>query len=102
MEYAGENKTDTTEVIDGNRYVECRFEKCKMIYRGGPIPQISGCHFENCTWHFEDAAERTLLFMRQLYHGMGAGGTGLIEATITMLRQPLPPDAEGEPPKAES
>lgn len=93
MEHVSRITSGTTEVIDGNRYIECRFEQCKMIYRGGPIPEISGCHFEDCTWHFEDAAERTLLFMRQLYHGMGPGGIQLIEATITMLRQP-PPESE--------
>lgn len=98
MEYSGNKTSNTTEVIDGNRYVECRFERCKMIYRGGPIPQISGCHFEDCTWHFEDAAERTLLFMRQLYHGMGPGGAQLIEATLTMLREP--PPAEPPPPQS--
>ncbi|MEX0677333.1 MAG: hypothetical protein WD063_09670 [Pirellulales bacterium] len=86
--------SDATEVIDGNEYQECRFEKCRMIYRGGEIPRITGCQFDDCTWHFEGAAERTLLFMRQLYHGMGPGGTQLIEATLSELRQPQPPAVE--------
>lgn len=100
MEHVGKKTNGETEVVDGNNYVECRFEKCKMIYRGGAIPQISGCHFEDCTWHFEDAAERTLLFMRQLYHGMGPGGMQLIEATVNMLRQPIPPEGEAPDPQA--
>ncbi len=89
MEHNGETMTDATEVIDGNQYNDCRFTNCKLVFRGGEIPRISGCHFENCQWQFDDAAERTLLFMRQLYHGMGTGGAQLIEATLSQLRQPM-------------
>jgi hypothetical protein len=89
MENSGKTFTQATETIDGKHYVDCRFENCKLIYRGGGIPRITGCHFENCQWQFEDAAERTLLFMRQLYHGMGAGGAQLVEATLAQLRQPI-------------
>lgn len=96
MEYTAKIIADTTEVVDGNQYIECRFENCKVIFRGGEIPHITGCRFDNCTWLFEGAAERTLMFMRQLYHGMGTGGAQLIEATIGMLRErptddPAPP-----------
>ncbi len=99
MENQGKSFTGVTEVIDGNQYNECHFQNCRMIYRGGELPRISGCHFENCQWQFEDAAERTLIFMRQLYHGMGSGGAQLVEATLAQLRQPLsPPPAEATPP----
>ena len=98
MEHVGKTVSNETEVIDGNHYEECRFENCKMIYRGGEIPRITRCQFEDCKWHFEDAAERTLLFMRQLYHGMGPGGMQLIESTITQLRQPSPPDPDEPKP----
>jgi len=98
MENQGKTFTGATEVIDGNQYNECSFQNCRLIYRGGEMPRISGCHFENCQWQFEEAAERTLIFMRQLYHGMGTGGAQLIEATLTQLRQPLAPPAEGAQP----
>ena len=97
MENQGKTYSNATEIIDGNHYIECRFDNCKMIFRGGEIPRISGCHFENCQWQFEEAAERTLMFMRQLYHGMGAGGAQLIEATVAQLRQPMP-NPPGTPP----
>jgi len=87
MERKSETFTGATEVIDGNQYVDCRFENCQLVYRGGGIPTISGCHFENCTWQFDEAAERTLIFMKSLYHGMGQGGVQLIEATLAAIRQ---------------
>lgn len=87
MQHKSETIANTTEVIDGNQYFEVRFENCQMVYRGGEIPTISSCHFENCKWQFEDAAERTLIFMKSLYHGMGPGGVDLIEATLAAIRQ---------------
>jgi hypothetical protein len=90
MESSGKTFSHASETIDGNIYTDCRFDNCKLVYRGGEMPRISGCHFENCQWQFEDAAERTLVFLRQLYHGMGPGGAQLVEATLAQLRQPLP------------
>jgi hypothetical protein len=97
MEISGKTMTNATEVIDGNHYTDCRFENCTMVYRGGEVPHITGCQFSNCSWEFDGAAERTLLFMRQMYHGMGAGGAQLIEGTINALRQPLSQDREQPP-----
>jgi hypothetical protein len=93
MEISGKTVSHATEVIDGNQYNNCRFENCTMVYRGGEIPHITGCQFDNCSWQFDGAAERTLLFMRQLYHGMGSGGAQLVEATLEALRQPIPRDS---------
>ncbi len=90
MEAKGKSFANASEVLDGNEYENCTFENCQLLYRGGPIPRVVGCQFNNCQWRFEDAAERTLLFMRQLYHGMGAGGKQLMEATINIIRQPTP------------
>ena len=98
MENSGKTISNASEVIDGNTYTDCRFDNCKLVFRGGEIPRISGCHFENCQWQFEDAAERTLIFMRQLYHGMGPGGAQLVEATLAQLRQPLGPPPSVAPP----
>ena len=89
MQLANQTMNKSVEIIDGNQYTECRFENCQLIYRGGEIPRISQCHFENCTWQFEEAAERTLLFMKFLYLGMGTGGKDLIEATLAAIRQPV-------------
>ena len=57
-------------------------------YRGGTIPVVTGCHFDDCRWQFEDAAERTLVFLRAMFHGLGTGGRQLVESTLNQIRTP--------------
>jgi hypothetical protein len=95
MQFTAQTLADTEAVMDGNVYLGCTFERCKMIYRGGGIPHIADCRFEECTWQFEEAAERTILFMKLLYHGMGENGPQLVESAITMIREPLPDKRPG-------
>ncbi len=88
MEFTGRTFADVPQVVDGNKYFNCTFERCAIAYRGGEIPHMMGCSFADCTWHFEDAAQRTLGFLHQLYHGTGDNGRLLIEQTIDIIRQP--------------
>lgn len=88
MDFFNQNFKDAREVLDGNSYKGCTFTNCKIIYRGGSGPSINDCKFNECTWHFEDAAERTVGFMHQVYHGMGDGGIALIDSLITVIRNP--------------
>jgi hypothetical protein len=89
MESTGKTFANTREIIDNNRYVDCIFNRCTIVYAGGEIPHISGCQFNDCQWQFEDAAERTLVFMKMLYHGTGENGRKMIDETVDILRRPL-------------
>ena len=84
----GKSFRDQTEILDGNSYDQCTFANCRLVYWGGPPPQITRCSFERCSWEFDDAASRTVGFMRALYHGMGAGGRQIIEGTFKLIRTP--------------
>lgn len=88
MEVQRATFSDSREVIDGNEYIDCRFERCDIVYCGGDIPNIVGCTFDACQWHFEDAAERTLAFLHHLYNGMGDEGRAMVEQTLELIRQP--------------
>jgi hypothetical protein len=88
MEYSDKAFADSREVIDGNRYENCTFARCGIVYCGGEIPGITGCNFDECEWHFEDAAERTLAFLHFFYHGMGDEGRSLVDQTMNLIRQP--------------
>jgi hypothetical protein len=89
MQKVGQTFASTTEFLDGNEYVDCTFNDCQIVFGGGDLPGIVNCQFNNCRWQFANAAERTLKFMRQVYHGMGAGGAEIVEATLNAIRQPL-------------
>ncbi len=102
MDHDGKSWTDVSEVIDGNKYTNCRFERCTMVYKGGELPHMSHCHFESCSWQFAGAAERTLVFMRHMYQGMGQGGKDLIEETVRQLQQPLAQINEPMPPSGKT
>jgi hypothetical protein len=79
---------NATEVLDGNEYKACEFHNCRLVYRGGALPGIAHCNFNKCRWDFEDAAGRTITFMRGLYHGMGPAGKQLIEETFGNIGRP--------------
>jgi hypothetical protein len=88
-----ETLTDTTlenqeEIIDGKSYTKCVFNNCTLVYKGGPFPAFDSCQLNNCSWVFQDAADRTVNFMRAIYHGMGEGGQELIEQTFENIRRP--------------
>ncbi len=88
MQHKDQNFSGTTEALDGNEYVNCKFKNCTMVYRGGGIPVINGCNFEDCKWQFEEAAERTLVFLKAVCHGMGPGGRQLVESTLNEILTP--------------
>jgi hypothetical protein len=76
---------DETVVLDGNEFNSCEFQNCKMVYRGGEHPKLQHCHFVRCSWHLEDAAKKTVLFLRSIYHS-GPGGRDLVEETLRHIR----------------
>ena len=88
MQVTNQTIAEKPEIIDGNQYDGCTFDRCKVIYRGGALPSIENCSFNDCTWHFEESAERTLVFLRMLYHGMGEGGAALVDSALNQIRQP--------------
>jgi hypothetical protein len=88
-EYLGQDFNQTTEDIDGNVYDQCKFVQCKLVYRGGPIPTFSRCNLDRCIWVWDDAALRTIGFLRGIYSGMGTGGRQVVEEVITEMRKPF-------------
>ncbi|WP_417772020.1 hypothetical protein [Stappia sp.] len=72
-----------TVVVDGGEFRDCAFENCRLVYRGGAIPVISGCRFHDCGWSFAEAAANTLAMLAGLNQG---GFTDLIGATLEGIR----------------
>ena len=77
-----------TQELDGKEFDGCTFHDCTLVYSGGDPPTIRNCNFGNCRWEFRSAADRTIGFMRALYHGMGEGGRQLVEQTFENIKRP--------------
>jgi hypothetical protein len=83
-----ENETFEGGIIqlDGNQYIGCTFRRCSLQYGGLATGTMANCNFNECSWFFIDAAERTVQFMSAVYHG-GRGGRELIEQTFENINQ---------------
>jgi hypothetical protein len=88
--YFGREFNGVKELVDGNSYTQCTFNDCTLIYRGGQIPMITSCQFERCTWGWEDAAGRTVEFLRFIRARMGSGGRQLVDDVARHIRTPFP------------
>ena len=53
-------------ILDNNRFEDCTFVDCTMVYSGeGPVLLIRPT-IENCRWRFDKSASRTLEFLKGL------------------------------------
>jgi hypothetical protein len=68
MQYANKKFKDETVDLDGNQFVGCSFEGCKLMYYGGPIPFFDSCKFGDSSFMFEKGAGNAVEFLRELYH----------------------------------
>jgi hypothetical protein len=75
-----------TVALDGERFSDCEFRDCRMIYRGGEPPIFDNCRFGACDWRFEDAAARTLAHMQVLWTVGGKAPVQALIKTITGAR----------------
>ena len=84
-----ENKliTDENVFVDQNEYINCVFERCRIIFTGKGPARFSGCRFILCEWVFDGAAEETIQYLAALYNGMGTGGADLVEGVFESIRK---------------
>jgi len=88
-DYLGQDFNATTEQIDGNVYDQCKFVKCRLVYRGGVIPTFTRCNVEHCVWVWDDAALRTIGFLRGIYSGMGPNGRQVVDSVVAEIHTPF-------------
>jgi hypothetical protein len=58
-------KSQTIE-LDGNEFLNCEFDQCILVYRGGVPPTLDGCGFDSPRFVFEGAASNTMAFLKAL------------------------------------
>ena len=72
-------------LLDGNQFVDCTFQRCKLIFMGIALPSLKNSTMDECTWHFTGPAENALHFMASLY-AQGGEAKVLIERTFENIR----------------
>ena len=86
----GRNFSEQEVKLDGREFVNCTFDRCKLIYGGGAPFFIGGNEISGCNFEFTGAALNTLNTLRMLHHsGMGE----VVEAVMAGVRAPLTENA---------
>lgn len=57
-----------TVVLDGEHFSDCEFRDSRLVYSGGEPPVFSGCQFHGCEWKQDEAAVRTLAYLKVLWN----------------------------------
>ena len=68
--------------LDEERFSDCEFRDCRMIYRGGEPPKFDNCTFVGCDWLFEEAAANTLAHLKTIW---AVGGKAPVQALIRTI-----------------
>jgi hypothetical protein len=76
---SGVTYSHETVQLDGEVFSACEFRDSRLVYAGGEPPVFQGCSFVGCDWKQEDAAARTLAYLKQLWN---AGGKPTVQALI--------------------
>ncbi len=87
MEYEGQTLSGAVE-LDGNSFIDCRFQDATLIYRGGVAPRLINCSFDPAQMEFQDAAANTV----RLLGAMSRPESGLRYLAARMFWQILGAD----------
>jgi len=68
-----------TVVLDGETFSDCEFRDCRLVYSGGATPVFESCKFHGCEWKQDDAAIRTLAYLKALWN---VGEKATVQALI--------------------
>ena len=90
IEHNGGTFSRTRVDLDDNRYTDCTFNECEIVYSAKSPIHLDGCRFNKCSYRFEGAAGATLKMMAALYKL----SPELMEQTFDNIRgaHGLPPD----------
>ena len=87
MDYKEQTYTGEVVNIDDNKFEECSFVRCKVIYAGGERFDLSHCTFDACAFSLEGPAQNPLNFMALLYREGGSEGQQFVEVIFNQIKR---------------
>ncbi len=54
-------------IVDGKKFINCKFNKTELVFKGESDLSIVGCSLTNVSYTFSGPAERTLKILKTLY-----------------------------------
>ena len=67
IQHKGTRFSRTRVNIDSQRFEDCVFDNCAIVFSATGPYQLGGCTFNNCSFAFEGSAAATVQFMTALY-----------------------------------
>jgi hypothetical protein len=71
-----------TVVMDGGTFDGCEFRQCRLVYAGGELPSFADCRFDACEWKYDEAAARTLGYLKLVW---SLGDKSAVQALIKQI-----------------
>lgn len=93
MKFENQVFQSKTIFLDGQDFVRCRFEGCRIEFAGVIGGHLEECTFAGCTWELTGPAATTISFLTGLY---SQGAKKLIEATFDKIRSGQHPDGAAQ------
>jgi hypothetical protein len=75
-----------TVALDGETFDGCEFRDCRLVYAGGEPPVFAGCRFHDCEWRQDEAAARTLAYLKVVWNAGGKAAVQSLIKDITVAR----------------
>jgi transcriptional regulator of NAD metabolism len=76
----------TSIIVEDIHFLRCKFIECQIIYTAKDDVAFEDCNFVECSWTFDGPAEETLIFLSELYNGLGQQGRELVESVFESIR----------------
>lgn len=91
MKYIDQTFEQQDVLLDGNEFIRCTFNGCRLIFRGDGGLVIDRPTLNASQWTFQGAAGATLKCLAALHAG-GLEGQTMVEKVIDFIRKGAMPD----------
>lgn len=87
MKYVDQVFEQRDVLLDGNEFIRCTFNRCRIVFRGTGSVVLGEPTFNDCGWYFNDAAGNTVAFLAMLY-SWGPAGRMIVEEAFARTKGP--------------